>query len=168
MSFRAPHFLIYLKAGRGGQVVVFQSTMPTIGLGALHDRPKEADLFDTDKEKNLYTPRDRMWRDIGEECAVEGVGVNMVLAPSKFIDVGSIGVFSCVTVNHRRTRFSGIVASITGGEIFFHPRFDPARDEIMVNSQLQRLMRRMQGYNCVMRMRCSTGHTSLFFGGLVR
>jgi protein transport protein SEC24 len=71
--------------------------MPTIGLGALHDQPKEADLFDTEKEKILFKPRHRTWRDIGEEGAVEGVGVNLVLAPSKFIDVGSIGMVSIMT-----------------------------------------------------------------------
>ncbi|KAG5654424.1 hypothetical protein H0H81_002613 [Sphagnurus paluster] len=115
--------------------------MPTIGVAKLSRQPKESDLFDTDKERVLYTPRDTTWTEIGEECALDGIGVNMVLAPSKFMDIGSIGV----------------VASLTGGDLLYHPRFDSARDEPVLNSQLQRLMRRMQGYNCVMRIRCSNG-----------
>lgn len=72
--------------------------MPTIGLGALHDQPKEVELFDTDKEKNLFKPRNKTWGEIGEEGAVAGVGINMVLAPTKFIDVGSIGMVPSVKV----------------------------------------------------------------------
>jgi hypothetical protein len=72
--------------------------MPTIGLGALNEQASEADLFDTDKEKTMFRPRDRTWRDIGEESAMEGVGINMVLAPSKFIDIGSIGMLPYMKV----------------------------------------------------------------------
>lgn len=80
------------KAGRGGQIICFQSSMPTIGSGALGPREEdESILYGTEKEKTLFAPRNSFWRDLGEECAEEGIGVSIFLAPSHPMDLGSIG-----------------------------------------------------------------------------
>ena len=75
----------------GGKLVIFTSTLPMVGMGALKAPPDEQPLYDTDKEKTLFTPRNDFWPMIGEQCAEQGVGVSMFLGMSRPIDVGSIG-----------------------------------------------------------------------------
>ncbi|KIJ62132.1 hypothetical protein HYDPIDRAFT_182910 [Hydnomerulius pinastri MD-312] len=128
-------------AGRGGHVVVFQCTLPTIGPGALEPLPDHSQVYGSEKERTIFLPRNQTWREIAEECADEGIGVSLFLGMSKAVDIGSIG----------------IVASTTGGELFFHPRFNPAKDQNILASQFRRLITRTTAYNCVMRIRCSHG-----------
>ncbi|KAI0764559.1 sec24-like protein [Trametes elegans] len=128
-------------AGRGGQVVTFAATLPTIGVGALPPWADETALYGTEKEKSLFAPREETWKDIGEKCASEGIGVSMFLGMGRPIDIGSIG----------------IVSSISGGEMYFHPKFDVTRDSLVLSSQLKRLLSRTTVYSCSMRIRSSNG-----------
>jgi len=75
---------------------LFQSVLPTIGPGALQTRADESTLYGTENEKQLFIPSDKFWQQIAEECAEEGIGVNMFLGNSKFVDVASIGM-SCIS-----------------------------------------------------------------------
>ncbi|PWN51749.1 hypothetical protein IE53DRAFT_367801 [Violaceomyces palustris] len=124
----------------GGQVNVFLSTIPTLGPGALKHR-EDTKLYGTDKEKNLFGPQDGFYRGAAEECVDAGIGVNVFFFPSQYVDVATIGVLT----------------GLSGGEMFFHPRFDPVRDGIKLHAEIQRTILRESGYNATLRVRCSNG-----------
>jgi protein transport protein SEC24 len=132
----------------GGQANVFLSTIPTIGPGSLKHR-EDTKLYGTDKEKTLFAAQDGWYRGVAEECVDAGIGFNIFFFPSQYIDVATIGTLS----------------GITGGELYFHPRFDPVRDGDKLDAQIRRAILRESGYNSTMRIRCSNGlHVTEHFG----
>jgi protein transport protein SEC24 len=49
---------------------------------------------------------------------------------------------------------------VTGGSVFFHPRFDATRDRARVNDEIQRVLVRDIAYNVAIRIRCSNGEST--------
>lgn len=132
----------------GGQVNIFLSTIPTVGPGSLKHR-EDTKLYGTEKEKQLFAAADGFYRGAAEECVEAGIGINIFFFPSQYIDVATIGTLS----------------GMTGGDIYFHPRFDPVRDTLKLQSQVQRTVLREVGYNATLRLRCSNGlHVSQHYG----
>lgn len=81
----------------------------------------------------------------------------MFLSPHAHIDIGSIGKRSIYFLLKISQLFAGCISSLTGGDIFFHPRFDPVHDGPVLQSQLRRVLKRTTVYDCMMRIRASTG-----------
>ena len=52
---------------------------------------------------------------------------------------------------------TGLPVSLSGGELYFYPRFDPMRDAPCLASHFRRLISRTTVYSCSMRVRCSVG-----------
>ena len=52
---------------------------------------------------------------------------------------------------------SGVVSSLSGGDVFYHWDFKPLRDGPIMESQLRRIVTRKTGYNCTLRVRASSG-----------
>jgi protein transport protein SEC24 len=62
-----------------------------VGQGALFEYQAEDQLHGTDDEKTLYRIRDNYWKELAEECVGHGVGVSLVLFPSRYIDAATLG-----------------------------------------------------------------------------
>ncbi|BGO91181.1 hypothetical protein NBRC10512_005725 [Rhodotorula toruloides] len=124
----------------GGQLNIFQTSLPTIGLGALKHR-EDNKLYGTDKEKTLFGPQDPFYRIAAEECVEAGIGINLFLFPSQYIDAATLGA----------------LPGLTGGDLFFHPRFNPVRDGRTLRAELGRVLQRETAYSVTMRIRCSNG-----------
>lgn len=98
---------------------MFQGVIPTLGMGQLDPVHMESDLHKTEKERVLYSPRDVFWKNIADECADEGIGISMFLAPSSFLDIASISksvrsvffVFSVLLRSLEVTRFPSLEGS---------------------------------------------------------
>lgn len=124
----------------GGQINLFLSALPTFGAGKLQMRD-DPTIYNTDKERNLFTVGHPYWRILADELAETGVGVNAFLFPDQYTDVASISALSATT----------------GGEVFFHPKFQPVRDRDMLYDEIKRVAVRETVYNATVRVRCSNG-----------
>lgn len=133
----------------GGKVLIFATCMPKLGFGMLTERENEKSIYTSESDSTLFIPREVSWKEMGEECVDCGVGVSMVLAPSRWADIGTIG----------------IVPKLTGGDLYFHPKFDPERDFGVLYSQIRRFMDRETGYQATLKLRCTTGiHVDAYYG----
>ena len=161
----------------GGQINVFQTSLPTFGAGALKPRD-EPKLQHTDREKTLFVPQDIFWRNLAEECVDAGVGVNMFLFPNQYIDVATIGEFRFplelelgrgrmderADLSFRRVfPFAGILPAITGGDLFYLPKFEPVRMGGRLRAALEQVLLRETVSNATMIIRCCTGSSLSLF-----
>lgn len=124
----------------GGQINLFLSSLPTYGAGKLQMRD-DPTLYNTDKERNFFTVGHPYWRILADELAETGVGVNVFLFPEQYTDVATLSTLS----------------STTGGEVFFHPKFQPVRDRDTLYDEIKRIATRETAYNATIRIRCSNG-----------
>lgn len=57
---------------------------------------------------------------------------------------------------------AGALPGLTGGDLFFHPRFDPIRDGLVLRAEIARVLQRETAYSVTMRIRCSNGKAHVY------
>lgn len=134
----------------GGKLSIFQTSLPTFGMGHLKNRD-DPKLLGTDKERTLFEPQEYFWKKLGQECAINGVNVDSYFFPSSYIDLATIGALS----------------ALSGGDSFIYSNFDANRHGSKFANDMQRTLARTFGYDALLRVRVSHGlKVSDYFGNL--
>ncbi|KAA0031958.1 protein transport protein Sec24-like [Cucumis melo var. makuwa] len=128
----------------GGKILVFQSVLPSIGIGALSAREAEGrtNISSGDKEAHkLLQPADMSYKTMAIELAEYQVCVDVFLTTQNYIDIASISV----------------IARTTGGQVYYYYPFSVLSDPAKLYNDLRWNITRPQGFEAVMRVRCSQG-----------
>ncbi|XP_017698115.3 protein transport protein Sec24-like At4g32640 [Phoenix dactylifera] len=128
----------------GGKLLVFQSVLPSVGIGSLSSREAEGrtNISSGDKEAHkLLQPADKTLKTMAIEFAEYQVCVDIFLTTQTFVDIASISV----------------VPRTTGGQVYYYYPFSAVSDTAKLYNDLRWNISRPQGFEAVMRVRCSQG-----------
>ncbi|KAG1370090.1 hypothetical protein COCNU_15G004560 [Cocos nucifera] len=132
----------------GGKLLVFQSgkphILPSVGIGSLSSREAEGrtNISSGDKEAHkLLQPADKTLKTMAIEFAEYQVCVDIFLTTQTFVDIASISA----------------VPRTTGGQVYYYYPFSALSDTAKLYNDLRWNISRPQGFEAVMRVRCSQG-----------
>ncbi|KAL6545603.1 Protein transport protein Sec24B [Orobanche gracilis] len=128
----------------GGKLLVFQSTLPSTGIGSLSAREAEgkSNISAGEKEAHkLLQPVDKTLRTMAIEFAEYQVCVDLFITTQTYVDIASLSV----------------VPRTTGGQVYYYYPFSALSDTAKLYNDLRWNVTRPQGFEAVMRVRCSQG-----------
>ncbi|XP_047337442.1 protein transport protein Sec24-like At4g32640 [Impatiens glandulifera] len=128
----------------GGKLLVFQSVLSSVGIGALSSRESEGRTNVTTGEKEahkLLQPADKSLKSIAIELAEYQVCVDVFITSQSYVDIASVSV----------------IPSTTGGQVYYYYPFSAVSDPAKLYNDLRWNVTRPQGFEAVMRVRCSQG-----------
>lgn len=128
----------------GGKLLVFQSVLPSVGIGALSAREAEgrSNISAGEKEAHkLLQPSDKTLKEMAIEFAEYQVCVDVFITTQTYVDIASISV----------------IPKTTGGQVYYYYPFSALSDPAKLYNDLRWNVTRPQGFEAVMRVRCSQG-----------
>ncbi|KAI8019493.1 Protein transport protein Sec24-like [Camellia lanceoleosa] len=126
----------------GGKLLVFQSVLPSVGIGALSAREAEGrtNISAGEKEAHkLLQPADKILKTLAVELAEYQVCVDVFITTQSYVDIASISV----------------IPRTTGGQVYYYYPFSALSDPAKLYNDLRWNITRPQGFEAAMRVRCS-------------
>ncbi|KAI3984782.1 hypothetical protein MKX01_039399 [Papaver californicum] len=125
----------------GGKLLIFQTTLPTLGVGRLRSRGDDLRVYGTDKEHALRIPEDPFYKQMAADLTKFQIGVNVYAFSDKYTDLASLGT----------------LAKYTGGQVYYYPSFQAGIHKEKLTYELARDLTRETAWESVMRIRCGKG-----------
>ncbi|GFZ13594.1 Sec23/Sec24 protein transport family protein [Actinidia rufa] len=125
----------------GGKMLIFQNTLPSLGVGRLRLRGDDLRVYGTDKEHTLRIPEDPFYKQMAADCTKYQIAVNVYALSDKYTDIASLGT----------------LAKYTGGQIYYYPSFQSSIHKEKLRHELARDLTRETAWESVLRIRCGKG-----------
>ncbi|XP_031488075.1 protein transport protein Sec24-like At4g32640 isoform X1 [Nymphaea colorata] len=140
----------------GGKLLVFHSVLPSVGIGSLSAREVEgrANVSAGEKEAHkLLQPADKTLKTMAIEFAEHQVCVDLFATTQSYVDIASLSV----------------IPRTTGGQVYYYYPFSAVSDSAKLYNDLRWNITRPQGFEAVMRVRCSQGlQVQEYFGNFCK
>lgn len=81
-----------MQSQLGGKLLIFQNTLPSLGVGRLKLRGDDLRVYGTDKEHLLRLPEDPFYKQMAAEFTKFQIGVNVYAFSDKYTDIASLGM----------------------------------------------------------------------------
>ncbi|KAG8389294.1 hypothetical protein BUALT_Bualt02G0213900 [Buddleja alternifolia] len=125
----------------GGKLLIFQNTLPSLGVGRLRLRGDDVRVYGTDKEHTLRVPEDPFYKQMAADFTKYQIAVNVYAFSDKYTDIASLGT----------------LAKYTGGQVYYYPSFQSNIQKDKLRHELARDLTRETAWEAVMRIRCGKG-----------
>ncbi|GMH08942.1 hypothetical protein Nepgr_010782 [Nepenthes gracilis] len=125
----------------GGKLLIFQNTLPSLGIGRLRLRGDDLRIYGTDKEQAARVAEDPFYKQMAADFTKYQISVNVYAFSDKYIDIASLGTLS----------------KYTGGQVYYYPNFQSALHQEKLKYELARDLTRETAWEAVMRVRCGKG-----------
>jgi protein transport protein SEC24 len=125
----------------GGKLLIFQSTLPSIGFGRLKLRGDDPRLYGTEKEHQLRNAEDQFYKNMAADFSKFQIGANIYAFSERYTDIASLGT----------------LARYTGGQVCYYPAFQAELHGEKFSYELARDLTRETAWEAVMRIRCGKG-----------
>jgi protein transport protein SEC24 len=85
---------VSVQSQLGGKLLIFQNTLPSLGVGRLKLRGDDSRVYGTDKEHGLRLPEDPFYKQMAAEFSKYQISVNVYAFSDKYTDIASLGILS--------------------------------------------------------------------------